>query len=172
MKRTKKSLAFVLAVAMMLTMIPASVFAATTNDVAKVPTVAAEGEFESVMSLELKGNVDIDEPQRIRLSLENAEWDVNDNDATNVEDLEKEGAIEIEVNGTPATGVEFHSSSKTSAEISLGTDSLSKEDYYTITMHLIAGEDVGEAKVTVEGMDSQISRYLYDSCNRWRQHHC
>ena len=41
MKRTKKSLAFVLAVAMMLTMIPASVFAATTNDVAKVPTVAA-----------------------------------------------------------------------------------------------------------------------------------
>lgn len=161
MKRTKKSLAFVLAVAMMLTMIPASVFAATTNDVAKVPTVAAEGEFESVMSLELKGNVDIDEPQRIRLSLENAEWDVNDNDATNVEDLEKEGAIEIEVNGTPATGVEFHSSSKTSAEISLGTDSLSKEDYYTITMHLIAGEDVGEAKVTVEGMDSQISSGTY-----------
>ena len=73
----RKSLAFVLALVMILTLIPASAFAATSNSVDKVPTVAAD-EIIPTATLSLKvGPGDFTTTaQSIKLTLQIIPWNL------------------------------------------------------------------------------------------------
>lgn len=163
MKRTKKSLAFVLAVAMMLTMIPASVFAATTNEVVKVVTVAADKDMPTV-GIDLRvtnaSGIAAGTMQTFRLTLENATWqhgDVQDDVVARDIDI-KAYNDNGEVTITP--DITVYSDNSLEVTVDMG-EKVPKDGYFHIDMKLTAGEEAGEVKVVLEGSDSEISSGTY-----------
>ena len=79
----KKAFAVILAVAMVITLMPTMAFAATSNTVSGVQTIAKSTEFDTTLELEVKndpnnweavGNVIT---QEVTLSLDNAKWAFN-----------------------------------------------------------------------------------------------
>ena len=160
MKTTKKSLAFILALVMILTLIPASAFAATSNEVTKVVTVAADDDMPTVgMDLRVTNSSGIKEDtvQTVNLSLENATW-VNGEDAElgldkdlNVYAKDKDGG-DVALDST----IQVYGDNSIELTMKMGAD-LPKDGYFHFNMNLTAGSDAGEVKVKLESIDSDIS---------------
>lgn len=154
----RKSLAFVLALVMILTLIPASAFAATSNSVDKVPTVAAD-EIIPTATLSLKvGPGDFTTTaQSIKLTLQNAEW--ASGSAVTVGTAAPANVI---VNSPSFSAVNTIAVTDTTAEFTIvTTDNLKINDVITLALSLKAGSDDGEVKVAIDGLDSSISSGTY-----------
>ena len=171
MKQNRKGIALMLALALVLTLIPASAFATTDNKVASVPTVEAE-EVMPITTMTFTASdadgIPAGEVQQIKLSLDNAVWAMED---PTKDDIVQAGAL---ANATAAgIGVETNASGAalTVAGISVGDDyaeisiqssvAIAKDEYIKLTLGLEAGEEAGEVKVNVEGLDSRISSGSY-----------
>lgn len=157
MKRTKKSLAFVLAVAMMLTLIPASVFATTTNEVARVATVKADEVMDRPVELTMtiKNANGTKEDQSFRLTLENAVWEHEDDAKLGTWTETNDVDVEVELeDGGSATTIEGILVDDNTMDVNLTGVDIPKDGYILVRMYLKAGDEAGEVKVKVEDMGS------------------
>lgn len=156
----RKSLAFLLALVMILTLVPAGAFAATSNSVDKVPTVAQDGDFTTTLSFKVGPGNFSSATQAIKLSLENAEWE----DATVTVGPTTASTIAVGfIGATHAAGSPtLISATDTTAEFEFETTAnMAVNNIVELTLKLTAGDNDGEVKVKVDGLDSSVSSGTY-----------
>ncbi|NLX90526.1 MAG: copper amine oxidase N-terminal domain-containing protein [Firmicutes bacterium] len=155
--KSRKLFAILVVTMMVLSLLPMTAFAASTNTIDKVPQVASDYEFEQdppVLSIKEKDTNFSPSGETFRLSLTNAEWLMDDNDKYLIE------------NWTDVTAVTVLT--KTLAEVTIvGTGGAgAPADVYVYDLPLytkITGE--GEAQVTVDARDSRLSSGTYVFAN-------
>ena len=180
--KIKKGLAAILALAMIITLMPTMAFAATQNSVAKTYTVAAD-EVMPVVAIDLKVNdaLGMSGANKFKLTLENAEWAVDNPTTDNIFDensalknayaggqtidnaglaLSTIGATETAV---AAANVEVNAVETDSATITYtpADPGVAKDSYVRIYLALRAGSENGEVKVTIDQMDSAVTSGTY-----------
>lgn len=176
----KKAFAWILAVAMVITLMPSMAFASTTNSVASVPTVAADGKISTPIDLTLRvddvAGWQANENQKIKLTLENGTWDrepnsadsanrvIINNDSTAtpaiVNILEVGAGGPSGVTSSAITAVNFTSASENSLEFNFTADQLSKDDYITLQIPanaVKAGAEAGPLNIAIDGLDSKVT---------------
>ena len=177
--KIKKALACILAVAMVISLMPAMAFAASTNTVVKTYTVASDDDMP-VVAIDLKvtkaDGIAAGTEEKIKISLENAEWAVDsvaeDNLYGNI--LNVQAAFNSGLACT-AAGMYMHDIT-TNKAISAVVNSVD-DDYATLTVSssaiiakdatvrlylaLHSGTEDGEVKVTIDAADSDFSGGTY-----------
>ena len=110
----KKAFAWILAVAMVITLMPSMAFATSTNTVKAVPTVASNSEMpETSISVEVKdSNWDDNgtmKPQTIRLNFTNAKWTNNpsEGNVTSGSAIQAKGADVLKISDTSRSNLSF-----------------------------------------------------------------
>lgn len=171
----RKSLAFLLALIMILTLVPASAFAATDNTVTKVPTVASEANMPwATLNMVVKDatGIDVGADQVIKVTIENGTWAMGDA-ATKANLVSTTAALTAPVttagiiataSGTTTLTAEVIAFGDNYAEFILtpGVAALAKESgYISLSFGIKSGEEAGDVKVKVESIDSQISSGTY-----------
>lgn len=168
MLRNKKSLAFVLALVMMLTLIPASAFAKTTNSIPRTLVVAAETPISSVR-LDVKvtdSDGFNDEKQTIVLSLENGKWnaaDDNNNEAygaTTGSGMSTTYAAVVAPSAS-ISAIDVVSLSDSRLEFSFTPDSIGKDETVSLYLNIESGADAGPVNVKIDGDDSRVDSGTY-----------
>ncbi len=173
--RTKRSLAFVLAMVMILALIPASAFAATTNSVTKTPTVASESPMPAVqLDITAKDVKGMDGEQKIKLTVENGKWNIDPlrHETTNEIYSITLSAIPGVMNTSYAATlinddgyvdtVKSVSISESSAEFVFTPNvGFEKDKSISLLLNIKSGADAGEVKVKLESIDSQVSPGTY-----------
>ncbi|MDD4390245.1 MAG: copper amine oxidase N-terminal domain-containing protein [Eubacteriales bacterium] len=185
--RTRKGFAFVLALIMILTLVPASAFAATDNSVAKVPAVAEDANMPWVNLTTV-----IDDAaglpvgsQVVKFTVENGEWARTASDLTTTP-LDIAGPVV----GTAPTGVNTEpviyaipagagagtlgavgATATNSKVIAIGDNwievelyvatAFAKGSYISFNLGIKSGSDAGDVKVKVESIDSQFTSGTY-----------
>ena len=137
--KSRKLFAILVITAMILTMLPMTALAASTNSVDKVPQVSVNTELKGAAAPELRiaqkdCTFDTTSGETFRLSLTNAEW--LENEFTTIE------------------AVNLNFLSKSLVEVTITTSSAVLPLYTKVT-----GE--GEAKVTIDRRDSRVSDGTY-----------
>ena len=160
--KIKKGLALILALAMIITLMPTMAFATTTNTVSKVVTVAAEDEMPATtINLETKDAWAKNTAQNIKLTLENATW--TDTPAV-VADVMKVGIVtksDTILKEDEEFKIGFVAASKTTLELSI-TPLVDMEKGANVSLEILdekmtSGAEAGDVKVTIDGLDSQVS---------------
>jgi len=150
--KSRKLFAILVIAMMMMTLLPVTAFAVSTNSVNKTPDVSVGTEFDDtdapILRIEEKNTGEFSSPETFRLTLENAKWiKVNGDIEYGVDKYKeaKEGTI-LDVNVV----------SSTVAEITVGHTDASKKALFLFPLITeITGE--GEATVFVESRGSAIS---------------
>ncbi|MDK2786900.1 MAG: hypothetical protein PWP07_125 [Epulopiscium sp.] len=156
----RRKLAALLAGAMILTSLPMVSFARTNNGVDRVPVVKDDHTFtiSDAPFLRIKEDPDKLAGQKFVLKFENAEWkgpdDYEEHDAVNAA-----GYTLVE----GVTKYTYRKLTSKSVEIVVGdvTDSDSDQDQVIYIPMLAEMGDAGEAKVTVDPVDSKVSAGTY-----------
>ena len=170
----KKAFAVILAVAMVITLMPTMAFAATSNTVSGVQTIAKSTEFDTTLELEVKndpnnweavGNVIT---QEVTLSLDNAKWAFNGDTSSKLSaDAVAGGAIEAKVTGTaadPAAGVDVEYCSPTSIILTIDKTrqpDFAKGDVIQLTLNLKSTNTTGDVKVDLGSLSGDITGGSY-----------
>jgi len=160
----KRKLALFLALVMILSLVPANVFAASSNSVNKTPSVDTDTTFDEttgpVLRIEESNDGEFGtSTETFQLTLENADWDLTE------AAFEALMETEIEANwgggGSVDVTVERISDTKMSVEYlaTPGTD-----NYFLIPL-VTAMDSEGAAKVTVDPKDSPLSAGTYTFAN-------
>ena len=144
--KSRKLFAILVITMMVLSLLPMTAFAASTNSVDKVVQVSSGAKFTPTsapkLKIEEKTDNEFGTPEVFRLRLENAKF--------------LAGFQAAVVTANAAGGVTANKLSDTLYEIRMGgTDSANKEMFIFPLVTEITGD--GEAKVIVEGLDSAIS---------------
>ncbi|MCT4618985.1 MAG: copper amine oxidase N-terminal domain-containing protein [Marinisporobacter sp.] len=169
----KRKLSLLLVLAMILTLVPMSAFAATDNSVNKVPKVADDYKFKKVadapqLRIEEDNNDEFGastNKQTFRLKLENAEW---------IGDFDSNSSDVFTLNNGTTTTKDFEAAMQdlqantfvtkrtdTTVEVTVyGDDTANNKIAYKIPM-LVEMKGKGDAKVTVDPRDSVISGATY-----------
>lgn len=174
----KKAFAVILAVAMVITLMPTMAFAATSNIVSGVQTVAKNTEFETTLELEVKndpnnwtavGNVIT---QEVTLALDNAKWAYGDSKGsldtasklTSAAFDETVKPVTAKVTGgaiaNPTTGVEVEYCSPTSVILTIDKDQ--KANFKTgciiqLTLSLKSTTSTGDVTVDMDSTSGDIT---------------
>lgn len=175
--KARKSFAFVLALMMILTLVPASAFAATDNAIAKVPAVSADEYMPWVtLTTEVKDAGGLDGNQTVKFTFENAEWANTDvakataaqATATGLKATDAIGAADAVMAVVPSvtngiTGLNVVSMGDNWIEVEFVGDKalMVKGEYLSFMFALESGSDAGDVKVKVQSIDSQISSGEY-----------
>ncbi len=170
----KKAFAVILAVAMVITLMPTMAFAATSNTVSGVQTIAKSTEFDTTLELEVKndpnnweavGNVIT---QEVTLSLDNAKWAFNEDTSSKLSaDAVAGGAIEAKVTGTtanPTAGVGVEYCSPTSIILTIDKTQqpdFAKGDVIQLTLNLKSTNTTGDVKVDLGSLSGDITGGSY-----------
>lgn len=156
----KKAFAWILAVAMIISLMPSMAFAASTNTVAATPTVATETKMPPTsIKIEAK-EAWASKAQTIKLTFNNAEWTTKPaKNATNVLEL-ADGTAVLEVSGAEFT--ELVGVSDNSVEFTLVDPTASTTTKPAVTLAfadkaLTAGSEEGAVEVAIDGLDSYIT---------------
>ena len=185
----KKKLALLLSAAMVVSMIPATAFAVTTNTINRIVNGqeddvlvrnAADDALEApVLSIENRSLEDlVDADFDFELTLENAEWAIPDGDGENLESGEtagffgarknadnQEGSTTIGSYDEDVASIDVQLLSSKRAIISM-QDYTGQEDESFIEIPLLAElTDEGDATVTIDPMDSVLSAGTYKFAN-------
>ncbi len=182
----RKKLALLLVLALIISMVPMSVFAASKNEISKVVKVKDDANLngDDVPYLKIKNDAkDLKGNERFRLKLETADW-LDDGDEVTVTDsvyVDDQGRIidfedfmayqiaalsksvkdEQEEKILDKSDIDVKRVSDLRLEITLKKASgLKKDDEIRIPL-FVAMDGKGEAKVTLEPMDSAISGGTY-----------
>jgi len=167
----KKAFAWILAVAMVITLMPSMAFATSTNTVKAVPTVASNSEMpETSISVEVKdSNWDDNgtmKPQTIRLNFTNAKWTNNpsEGNVTSGSAIQAKGADVMKISDTSRSNLSFSKVlvvSDNSIEFEFIADgSVSKGDVITFTFPqdaLKSESENGPVEIAIDGLDSYVS---------------
>lgn len=171
----KKAFAWILAVAMVITLMPSMAFATSTNTVRAVPTVASNEEMpETSISVEVKDNNWNEngsmKSQTIKLNFTNAKWTKNPTEgAISANVITPDVAnptknFRISVDGDTATNATFSKVnvvSDNSIEFEFSsTDPIVKGDVFTFTFGvgaLKSGSENGPVEISIDSLDSYLS---------------
>ncbi|SNS43989.1 Copper amine oxidase N-terminal domain-containing protein [Anaerovirgula multivorans] len=167
----KRKIALLLAVVMILSLVPMMSFAASDNRINSVPTVSDEHEFDlskdaPLLRIEEKDSDWSDKKQIIRLKLENAEW-LNEKDNANKNIASAAVIAEVYKKSSDISSVKIYRDSATtiSVEFEAKLDEkgeVPKKREAVLTIPMVAEiTDAGEAKVTIESVDSAVSTGTY-----------
>ena len=176
--KTKKALAVILALAMIITLMPTMAFATTSNTVSGVQTIAKSGEFDTTLELEIKNDpknwekVDGQVTEEVTLTLDNAKWaykEEADGETKTSAKLTKEAvetatkkAIVAKVTTSdadvPAT-VEY--CSPTSVILKFDPTSVKKGNVIQLTLNLKATNTTGDVKVDLGSLSGDITGGSY-----------
>jgi hypothetical protein len=158
-KVMKRKLALFLALVMIMSLIPANVFAASTNSIDKVPKVADDYDAwldnpgdAPVLRIEEKYENEFNSAsgsvQIFKLKLTNAEWDSSSAALMAANDA---------ANGAATTGISYTKRSDSVMEVRFeGIDNPSDDTYMQIPL-VVEVTDAGDVKVEVDSMDSKVS---------------
>ena len=168
----KKKLALLLSAAMVVSMIPATAFAVTTNTISRVvngtvDTVLGDDTTAPVLALEDRSLEDLEgEDIAFKLTLKNAEWNIG----TTGEKVEYENATATGAKKSDATAakpytVNIQRLSSTQAIITID-EYYGLEDLSSIQLPMeVELTDEGDATVTIDPMDSVVSSGTYKFAN-------
>lgn len=168
--KTKKALAVILALAMIITLMPTMAFASTTNTVSQVYKVAADDDMP-VVKLNLKATGNDAVGGIFDLTLNNAEWAVDDdpvagtiiNTDGTLGELASPAAIQVATqakgatNPTIVSGVTATAVDANSVRIDMGNTTVSADDYVVLYLALKSGTEAGDVTVTVSDVSAKIS---------------
>ncbi len=169
--KIKKGLALILALAMIITLMPTMAFAQSTTTASKVVNVAPEDEMPAIeLNIETKDSWAKNEPQKIKVTLENAEWTGNRPTAAslgsiltvdhNAADVDKDGngpddAEKIELD------LGFIASGSNTLEFTITPDyELPDGTDVTLTFEedaITSGSEAGDINIAIESIESDIS---------------
>ena len=184
----KKKLALLLSAAMVVSMIPATAFAVTTNTISRVvngtvDTVLGDNTTAPVLALEDRSLEDLKgEDIAFKLTLDNAEWNIGETgDIVKYKDATATGANEEHAiaagdDGEWGTADDTKETSSdypvyiqklsSSQAIVMIFDYTGEEDVSAIELPLLAElTDDGDATVTIDPMDSVVSSGTYKFAN-------
>ncbi|SDJ84337.1 copper amine oxidase N-terminal domain-containing protein [Natronincola ferrireducens] len=152
----KRKIALMLALVMVLSLVPMSAFAASTNRVNRVPVVADDHKFTDATTAPALRIQETDSDwggakQTFRLSLENSEWR---------EDIEKVGKT-ITENVYSAEVSVFNITRLTKTTIQVEVQATTDKKAWVSIPMLVDVKDSGDIKVTVEPRDSAITGGTY-----------
>lgn len=156
----KRKLALFLVLAMLISLVPTGVFAASDNEISKTPSISSNTTYTTqsptpMLRIE-ESSSGLFVTETFQLVLENAEW----NDYASFE-AEMKAAIEAsEVNTTLTATVERTSDSKLDVEIAIQGTTAGELAAFSIPMATNFDDD-GAAKVTVKALDSALSGGTY-----------
>ena len=168
----KKKLALLLSAAMVVSMIPATAFAVTTNTISRVvngtvDTVLGDNTTAPVLALEDRSLEDLEgENIAFKLTLKNAEWNIG----TTGEKVEYKNATATGAKKSDATAakpytVNIQRLSSTQAIITID-EYYGLEDLSSIQLPMeVELTDEGDATVTIDPMDSVVSSGTYKFAN-------
>lgn len=174
----KKAFAVILAVAMVITLMPTMAFAATSNTVSGVQTIAKSTEFDTTLELEVKNDPNNWEAvgkvitQEVTLSLDNAKWSFTKNGSKDTSsklsaDAVAGGAIEAKVTDTaanPTAGVGVEYCSPTSIILTIDKTQqpdFAKGDVIQLTLNLKSTNTTGDVKVDLGSLSGDITGGSY-----------
>jgi hypothetical protein len=164
--KSRKLFAILVVTMMVLSLLPMTAFAASTNTVDKVPQVASDASFEQgapALSIKEKDTTFDTTGETFRLSLTNAEWLKDTAGTYLIEGWGGAAASFSDGTAVPAiAGVSVNVLTKTLAEVTIvgtaGTDVYDLPLYTKVTSE-------GEAQVTVDARDSRLSSGTYVFAN-------
>lgn len=154
----KRKLALFMVLALLISLVPMNVFAATDNSVNKVPTVSDDTEFTSADAPKLRIEESNDgefgtTSQTFVLKLENAEWDTAD--AATIGAVTPVGLSDITATYLSATRM----------EVTLIPDGTLTDSGYVLIPLVAELQGEGAAKVTIESKNSSVSAGTYTFAN-------
>lgn len=144
-----------LLLSILIVFVPASVFAATSNSISKVPTVVAGTEFQEsdapVLRIEEENAGEFNGmPQEFQLKLQNAVWP--EDAAQRLEDSAQQ---------SESAELMFERLSETTMRVSLSGAGTGSEPYYVKIPLVSVVEASGLVKCTVSELDSNVSGGIY-----------
>ena len=177
--KIKKGLALILALAMIITLMPTMAFAQSTNTASKVVNVAPEDEMPAIeLNIETKDPWTAQKPQKIKVTLENAEWTGNRPTSASLNPVNPEdkailtvdhNAANVDKDGVtgpnPAEKIElnlgFIASGSNTLEFTITPDyELPDGTDVTLTFAkdaITSGSEAGDVNIAIESIESDIS---------------
>ncbi|TCO78768.1 copper amine oxidase N-terminal domain-containing protein [Marinisporobacter balticus] len=147
----KRKISLLLVLALMLTLVPMSAFAASDNSVSKIMTVKADTEIDTdAPYLRIENNKgDFGTKETIELRLENAEW---------LDEVDETFAVEFDKAATSTVAATVYRKSDTRVE--LVVENAIKDDVINMPLHVKVLND-GEAKVIVSSKSGVVTEGTY-----------